>query len=159
MYYWFFGVCGINNGSISTCHTRRRTWGSDLSTHIKARQGGICLSSSVGRRRPKGPWGLLARQCGWVSEFQVQWETLSERVESDQERQPVLASGLCKCAQMHACMHACTAQLQTSRVLHEHTHTHKVVAHVRFAPEGQMLGYFDIVCLCWSHPKGDQTTG
>lgn len=50
-------------------------------------------------------------------------------------------------------MDACVYNTAINTVLHEHMHTHKIVAHVRLPPKGQICRYYDAVCLSGATTK------
>lgn len=53
---------------------------SDPSTHVKARHGGVSVILERGRLRQDGLWSSLARYYFQISEFQTQYEVLSQKL-------------------------------------------------------------------------------
>ena len=53
---------------------------SDFSTRVKARHGGVSVILELGRLRQDGFWSSLARLYFQISEFQTQYEVLSQKL-------------------------------------------------------------------------------
>lgn len=57
-----------------------RDLSSDPSPHVKAKHGGVSVILERGRLRQDGLWSLLARYYFQISEFQTQYEVLSQKL-------------------------------------------------------------------------------
>lgn len=63
------------------CWLRKpRDLSSDSSTRVKARHGGVSVILELGRLRQDGFWSSLARYYFQISEFQTQYEVLSQKL-------------------------------------------------------------------------------